>query len=139
MHFTTPKSLHYIYDGIKYHKENLELAECIKIEVDGEYKSRSFGYNDEFVGKIKIGDIIFDFSDYPLKLNKYKMGVLDTDMSSNYGFYGMMFINSMFKKITIEIHEYKGDGVYCANQWMISAPCKNVKEAVELSQRLIRR
>jgi len=139
MHYTAPKNLHYMYDGVKYHEENLELAEPIKIEVDGKYKSGLFGYNDEFVGKIKIGEKVFAFSDYPLKFNKYKMGVLDTNRSSIDDFYGMIFISSMFKEMTIEIHEYKGDGTYCANKWIISAPCENAKEAVELSQRLIRR
>lgn len=67
------------------------------------------------------------------------MAKLDTDMSRNYGFYGMIFINSKFKEMAIEIYEHRGSGLYQANGWIVSAPCVSTKEAIKITQRLFRR
>lgn len=56
--------------------------------------------------------------------------------------YGMIFIGGMFEKLTIEIDEPDGSGGYSwsgKNGWMISAPCNNRAEAVEVSNMLIQK
>ena len=40
------------------------------------------------------------------------------------------------RKIVIEIHESKGNGVYQANGWFIAGPCNSRTQAVEISNKL---
>ncbi|MEG6521063.1 hypothetical protein [Desulfotomaculum sp. 1211_IL3151] len=134
MAYTGAKEIHYQYKGIKYHTEKKELVEYTDIKVDGKYYRSLFGKTDEFLGTIKVGDKVFNYSNTPMKFNEYKM----TSIEEANEHYGMIYINDMFKKITIDVHMNKGNGVYSSSNWLISGPCINRKEAVSISDYLIR-
>lgn len=129
------KEIHHKFSGIKYHEEKTEVTEPVNIEINGKYTRSLLGKTDEFAGIIKIADKVFIFIDYPIKFNKDRMAAFDTKQ----GHYGMIFIDEMFNRATIDIHRPKGNGVYSSSGWYISAPCKNRKEAVEISNLLIQK
>ena len=135
MLYTSPIDFQYKYNGVKYQVSNLKGAELINIEVNGKYVKGLFGKYVDFDGTIKVGDKIFTG---PLRFNKYKMSSLELGNE----FYGMIFISNMLEKITIEIHEPNQSDDYswsAENGWMISAPCDDRKEAVEISNTLMQR
>lgn len=134
--YTRPRDIQYKYNGIKYQIGNLQSAEPINIEVKGKYVKGLFGKYVEFDGTIKVGNKIFTCK--PITFNKYKMSSLE----SSEGPYGMIYIGDMFEKLTIEILEPNQNGGYSwsgENGWMISAPCNDRKEAVEISNKLIQK
>jgi hypothetical protein len=54
----------------------------------------------------------------------------------------MIYISDKFDKLTIEILESKQNGGYSfsyRNGWLISAPCNSRKEAIEISNALLKR
>jgi hypothetical protein len=134
--YTSPKDIQYKYNGIKYQAGNLQSAEPINIEIKGKFKKELFDIYGEFNGAITVGEKIF--TDSSIAFNKDKMGSIDTGK----GQYGMIFIENMFEKLTIEIHEPDGNGGYRwngINGWMISAPCSDRKEAVQVSNILLQK
>lgn len=126
MSYTSPIDIQYKYNGIKYQAENLQIAQPINIEVKGKYVKELFNKNVEFDGTIKVGDKIFTG---PLGFNKYGM----TSLELGNEHYGMIFISDLFQNLTIEIHEADQNGAYSWSGWMVSAPCNERKEAVEIS------
>jgi len=55
-------------------------------------------------------------------------------------YYGMIYIEGMFEKLTIQIHERDSYGVYSwsgENGWIVSAPSNNRAEAVDVSNELM--
>ena len=63
-------------------------------------------------------------------------------LMSSAGQYGMIFIESVFEKLTIEVDEPDEHGGYSwsgKNGWMISAPCSNRIEAIKISNELIQK
>lgn len=134
--YTGSRDIDIRYNGIKYQAGNLQSFEPIIIEIKGSYSKRLFSREAEFNGTIKLWERVV--SDKPIKFNKYKMGVLDTDD----GIFGMIFISDMFEKLTIEIHESNQKGGHSWNSnngWLISGPCNNRGEAVEISNILEQR
>lgn len=136
MSYTRPIDIQYRYSGIKYQIGDLQSAEPINIEIKGKFVKELFGNYGEFDGTIKVGETIF--TDRPIGFNKYKMGSL----TSSEGQYGMIFIGDKFENLTIEILEPNQNGGYSwsgENGRMISAPCNDRKEAVEISNILIQK
>ncbi|NPV43319.1 MAG: hypothetical protein HPY70_04970 [Firmicutes bacterium] len=128
MSYTQPKEIHYTYNGIKYHKAKKEIAEPVCIEINGKYKRSFWGERDEFVGKVIIGNEVFIFSRQPIVFNKNMMAPF---VSYGRSHHGTIFASRMFKEITIDVHEYDG--------YLISAPCNDRKEAVHISNRLMKK
>lgn len=131
--YTHPIDIHCGYNGIKYQASNQKSGEPINIEIKGKYVRELFTNNMQFDGTIKIGDKVFD--ERPRAFNKNKMALLE----SIEGHYGMIFVDSNFQKLTIEILEPVGNGGYTWNDktgWMISAPCNDRVEAVKISNML---
>lgn len=136
MSFTQPKVIHYNYKGIKYQAKNLQVSEVIDIKVDGKYVSRLFGKYVLFDGTIKIGEKVF--AGEQIAFNKYNMSTLQSDDV----LYGTIYISNEFKELTIEVLELDlngGNSWSAQDGWMISAPCNNREEAVQISNMLIQR
>ncbi len=130
--YNKPEYIEYKYTGIKYQAGNPQSAEPVNIEIKGKYVKELFVKEVEFFGTIKIGERVF--SGDPIKFNRDKMGELKS--------YGMIYISDKFEKLTIEIFEPIEKGGYIfsyKNGWLISAPCKSRKEAIEVSNAIIRR
>ena len=126
------RDVEYKYNGIKYLAGNLQSAEPINIEIKGKYVKQLFVENVDFYGTIKVGENAYNYN--PITFNKYKMGSLEP--------YGMIYISDGFEKLTIEIlepNQYGGRSFSYRNGWLISAPCNDRKEAVEVSNALIQR
>jgi len=130
MSYTRPIDIHYEYNGIKYQSGNLQSAEPIRIEINGKLTKELYREYGEFDGTIKVGENIF--TGRTMVFNKDKMASLE----SSEGFYGMIFVDNNFRKLTIEIFEPTGNGSYTWDDrtgWMISAPCNDRVEAVRIS------
>lgn len=136
MSYTSLKNIEYSYSGIKYQIGNLQSSEPINIEIKGKFSKELFGEHGnygEFNGTIKVGEKIFSG---PIKFNKDKMGSL----ISNEKQYGMIYIEGMLEKLTIEVDQPDGNVGYTwsgRNGLLISAPCTKRAEAVEISNNLI--
>lgn len=135
----TIKNIDYKYNGIKYQIGNLEYEEPVNIEIRGKYVIGLFSPFDEFHGEITVGDKVFDYSDSTQEVYNYKKIPL-TLKSGSKGLYGDVFYNNVFQQITITIRAQEGSNKYSWSSrdgWLISAPCKDRKQAVELSNKLI--
>lgn len=130
--YTRPINIQYKYSGIKYQAGNLQSAEPINVEIKGKFVRELSGSYGEFIGTVKVGELIF--ADKPIGFNKYKMGTLYSGEKQ----YGMIFIGDKFEKLTIEIDEPTDYGYSWSakNGWMISAPCNDRKKAVVISNLL---
>lgn len=133
--------IQYNYDGIKYQANNLNSGMPLQIEIDGVYKKGYFDNPDIFEGKIIInGETCYGqygHRSYEYAFNKYKMSQIESD-----SFTGSIFIDDMFKEITIEIHEFDIKGLESfsyRNGWLISAPSVNREQAVYISNKLIQK
>ncbi|MFZ5354860.1 MAG: hypothetical protein ACOZCL_19340 [Bacillota bacterium] len=135
----TQREIHYEYEGVMFQKNNLEDVVPLNIYIDGKYTIDLFVGNDEFSGKLIIGEYVFE--ECSLKFNKRGMASLEMnpfDRNSS-EFNGMIFISRLFKEFTIEVFEQADDGVYKPNGILISAPSKKRNEAVRIANKLMGR
>lgn len=135
----TIRNIDYKYRGIKYQTGNLKYEKPINIEIKGKYVKGIFSPFDKFYGEIIVEDMVFHYSNFTQQVYNYKKVPLILE-SGNKGLYGDVFYSNVFKQITIPIREQEGSNKYSWNNrdgWLISAPCKDRKQAVELSNVLI--
>jgi hypothetical protein len=135
----TIRTIDYKYTGVKYQTGNFNYEEPVNIEIKGKYIIHLFSEIDEFHGEIVIGDNVFDYSYFTQKVFNYKKIPLTLKTGSK-AIYGDVFYSSVFEQITIPIREQKWNEQFSwnsSNGWLISAPCKDRKQAVELSNKLI--
>jgi len=130
--YNQPEHIEYKYNGIKYQAGNPQNVETINIEIKGKYVKELFVKEVEFFGTIKVGEKVFSCN--PIKFNRDKMGELKS--------YGTIYVSDEFEKLTIEILEPTHNGGYSFSLrkgWLISAPCNSRKEAIEISNALMKR
>ena len=71
MSYTSPQEIHYKYSGLKYKDGDRSVQVPITIYIDGKYTRSLFGNEDEFRGRITIGDKELNSEEKPIKFNKY--------------------------------------------------------------------
>lgn len=137
---TFPKYINVRYEGIKYQAGNTDIAEPISIEIIGRRCRGLFREYDRFEGKIMIDDLLLDYTQMSLWINKDKSASLYISGGQGYtSTYGSMSIKNNFEKITIQIYEQvqNAGGWSSGSSWLISAPCSTRDEAVRLSNELL--
>lgn len=143
MAYTKPivTDIEYSYNGIKYQAGNLDYTEPVSIEINGIYtKMRSSGdiiFKGDIIvnGEMSVG-YGNDGGEYSFN-SESNHNVIKWDY-----FTGDLFISDMFREISIDILESNGNGgqSFSYNDgWIISAPCNNRSEAVEISNKLIQK
>lgn len=132
-------NIQYSSDGIKYQSNNLNEVKPIKVEVRGVFLKNEFGTQTSFEG-----DIIVD------GINSYGAGhsnifAFSRQMMSfieNEKFEGFIFASDKMEEITITLDRTdssKEEGYSFFNGWLISTPCKNREQAVDISNKLIQK
>ncbi|WP_425804431.1 hypothetical protein ACHOLT_20220 [Desulfitobacterium sp. Sab5] len=135
----TFRNIDYKYSGVRYQVGNSGYEEPVNIEIKGKYTIGFFSSFDKFDGKIIIEDKVFDYSDFIQEVDNYKKIPL-TLKSGDKSIYGDLFYNNVFKQVTISIRDQEGSSQYSWSNKdgiLISAPCKNREQAVEISNILI--
>lgn len=135
----TVRTIDYKYTGVKYQTGNISYEEPVNIEIKGKYIINLFSRMDEFHGEIIVEDKNFDYSNFTQDVYNYKKIPLIFKTGSK-AIYGDVFYSSVFEQITIPIREQEGSKKYSwssTDGWLISAPCKDRKQAVELSNKLV--
>jgi hypothetical protein len=141
---TRPREIHYKYNGIKYQIGNLQSSEPVIIEIKGKYKKKLLQKTQIFEGKIIInGEMCYggrgtEDIKSTFVFKKMNFGHIESD-----NFNGLLFISEMLREITIGIFEPENSegvgGLSYKSGWLISAPCNNRAEAVEIANRLIQK
>ncbi len=130
--FCTPQYIHCSYNGIKYQAGNANICEPINIEIDGTYQRRLFGFNDKNLFK---GNILIDGKE-TWNSDKLKVFSFNEDGKSsimNNEFKALFYASNMMKDMTIMIWEE--NIIDLKSVWVISAPCTNREQALEITNR----
>lgn len=135
----SPKDINVRYEGVKYQAGNIGVVKLISIEICGRYWNGLFGEDDRFEGQIMIDNLLLDYTQISLGINKDKSASLDLGVNNYSSTYGSMHISNIFEKVTIRIYEQvqNGGSWNSGNGWLISAPCNTRNEAVRLSNELL--
>lgn len=131
--YTLPKDIHYEYNGIKYEAGNPKITEQIRIEIYGSFKRKLWGFND--IEQFE-GNILIDGNDQFKNLfifNEDRMCGIVTK-----SFKGDLYMKNMLTEITILIYDSEGR-FYFNSGWIISGPSENREQAVEITNRLIKK
>lgn len=137
IYYSWPRNININYDGVKYQAANQNTYENVKVNVEGKLRKKLFSGEADFNGKIIVDGITLDYSNYPLTFTNKGTGVLDSIKSGNIITYGSIIISNSFDNFTIMIYE---NGEWSSKDgWLISAPCRNRKEAEATSNLLFKR
>lgn len=141
LYYRTPKLVKVEYQGIYYQLGNPDMAEKIPVVFDG-YLTRGLWLEDSFRGTITIGDEILNKVDIRLPKDGPSV-IMDYDEATGeYVSYGSIYTKDMKKSFTISVFQYDkatdSDGWSSADGAMISAPAQDRKEALELSNQLMK-
>ncbi|MCY6957747.1 hypothetical protein [Clostridium brassicae] len=148
-----PRTYNKTFQGIKYRlgKTNNQFVEKVTISINGKL-SENLIFGKKFVGKIKVNDLEFpkqnERKEIELKFdefNRSSIGYYFINKSQTFSnvLYGTIYINDDFNQLTINIMEPE-DLYASSKQWtgvnglMISAPASNRKEALKISNTLMK-
>lgn len=122
-----------------YQQGNPEVTETFSIIIEGKYSKSLFRNEDEFVGTMDLGDDTV--INCHLKFNQNHKAALEdiADLGTSQNTYGLMYIDDVFKELTIIRYKQDQNGVLRSDGWYISAPCTTREEAVQISNRLLRK
>jgi hypothetical protein len=124
--YTHPRNIYYNYKGMEYENGITGEASPIVIEINGKYTNSILGREDSFLGEIKVGNKIFNFTDKPLSFNSNKIGILVWDPTVGNA-YSLIYVSPMLKELTIQtINKY------------IVAPCRHRTEAAVITNKLLK-
>ncbi|HQA08467.1 MAG TPA: hypothetical protein PKW25_10380, partial [Syntrophomonadaceae bacterium] len=137
--YTSPGDIYYNQTGILYQQGNPAVTETINIIIEGKYRKSLFGNEDEFVGTIDLGDETV--LNCHLKFNQNHKAALENiaDPGTSQNTYGLIYIDSVFQELTVIRFKQDPKGAYHWDEWYISAPCTSREEAVQISNRLMRK
>lgn len=137
--YTSPKDIYYNYTGIMYQQGNPAVTEAFNIIIEGKYSKSLFANVDEFVGTIDLGDETV--INCHLKFNRNHKAALEdiADLETSQNTYGLIYTDSIFQEFTIMKFEKAQNGEFLSDGWYISAPCTTREEAVQISNRLLRK
>ncbi|MCY6355224.1 hypothetical protein [Clostridium sp. ZS2-4] len=148
-----PRTYNKTFQGIKYRlgETNNQFTEKVTISINGKL-SNDFIFGKKFVGKIKINDLEFpkenELKEIKLKFDKYNRSniqyyFVNKAQTFSQVTYGPIYINDDFSQLTINIMEPQN--LYIPNKkWigdnglMIAAPASNRKEALQISNSLMK-
>ncbi len=137
-----PRDISLQYDGIMYRLGDAKDSQTIKISING-YISKGLFKGDTFDGTISIGD--WQLPKIHMRFDKFDRGnVFYFDESlGEYRAYGDMISRDIRKELTITVLEKDkendgGSSWSSGNGLMISAPASNRKDALEISNRLMK-
>lgn len=132
----TGQEIDYRYEGTEYQAGNLEMERQVNIESKGRYTKTLLGKPKKFNGEIIVDNDSFQVEN--MLFNGTNMAII----GKNSNIYGHLYIDDEFEKMTILLVKFRDDasqGWSNSNGWIISAPSKNRKEAVKLSNRLLQK
>jgi hypothetical protein len=140
--YFVPQKINKEYSGIQYRIGNDSYEEQTDITVNG-YITRGLIQGDRFEGSIKIGEKELLKLDMRLSDNDGALLLYYDEASGDYSSYGHMYMDSSRDKISISIFEpndqEKGKKSWSSKDGLIiSAPAKNINEAIEITNELIR-
>ena len=140
LYYRTPKLVRIEHRGIYYQLGNPDMAEEISLIFDGNL-TRGLWLEDAFEGTIIIGDKVLKQVNMRLPKNSQSPIVHLDDGTKDYVTYGSLYSKDIKKDLTISVFQYDkvtdSDGWSSADGYMISAPAKDRKEALELSKQLM--
>ncbi len=141
IYYRTPKMVRVEYDGIYYQLGNPDMEEVLPVIFDG-YLTRGLGLEDSFQGTIIIGEDTLQ--DVNIRLPKGGPSVIFyyDKAAGDYVSYGTIYTKDIKKSFTINVYQYDKesdtDSWSSANGYMISAPAQDRREALELSNQLMK-
>lgn len=140
LYYRTPKFVRLEHQGIYYQLGNPDMAEEVTVIFDGNL-TRGLWLEDAFEGTITIGDKVLKQVNMRLPKSSQSPIVYFDDETKDYVTYGSLYSKDIKKDFTISVFQYDeeedSDGWSSADGYMISAPAKDRKEALELSNRLM--
>jgi len=136
-----PRNISVNYNGIKYQCGSTDNSTSVNIKIEGSLRKKLFGKSSKFYGKIIIDDINFEYTEWPLYLDKKNVGLLEYREADNMKTFGQVITSNSFKTFTLEVFKTQKGG-YSWNSgdgWLISAPANNRNKAVEISNVLLKK
>ena len=141
MYYRTPKLVKVEYQGIYYQLGNQNTEEEIPVIFDG-YLTRGLWLEDSFQGTITVGEEILNKVDIRLPKDSPSVIIYYDEATKDYVSYGSLYTRDIKKSLTINIFQYDkstdSDGWSSADGYMLSAPAEDRREALELSNQLMK-
>jgi len=134
--YSTPRSIHTHYSGIKYQLGNTSYSELVSIDIDGTYERKFLGFRvkEKFIGNLEING---KESYSSAKLKEFTFN--DDKMASitNENFSGLLFADDSMKQLTILIYNEKPFDFQSG--WIISGQSTNREQALNITNELTKK
>jgi hypothetical protein len=141
IYYRTPKLIRVEYDGIYYQLGNPEMEEKLPVIFDG-YLTRGLWLEDSFQGTITIGDKTLNQVNMRLPKDGSSVIVYMDDITKDYASYGALYTKDIKKSFSINVFQYDqetdSDVWSSSDGYMLSGPANNCREALELSNQLMK-
>lgn len=134
--FLIPKELKRSVNGISYSRQNENHEKKVNVIFHG-YVNKNLLKNDTFEGKIIIDD-----TEYPnvyVNLNTFNGSPIDYINDGELQVLGTLYANKKLDQFVIQLYEDKGNGCYVSGNRFICGPSFDRKEAIKLTELLLRR
>jgi hypothetical protein len=137
-----PQKINKEYRGIQYRIGNDSDEVSIVIHMNG-YITRGLLQGDRFQGSITIGEKELPKLDMRFSDDGGALLLYYDEASGDYSSYGHMYMDYSREKISISIFESNGQengkkSWSSKDGFIISAPAKNINEAIEITNELIK-